>query len=242
MSADALQALIFDVDGTLADTEPLHRLAFNEAFAQVGLPWRWDAPTYRQLLETTGGKARIVRWQHQVRQPDEAAWTEDHPTVRALHAAKTAVYTGLVDRGEIRLRDGVEGLLREARAGGLRLAIATTTTPANIDALLTSTLGEDWRRDFFEVVEDGETAPQRKPHPRVYLQALARLGLPASACLAFEDSQAGLQAALDAGLATVVTPSHFTQHQDFSGALALRPSLLDVRLAHLHDWHLRVTA
>lgn len=242
MNAAALQGLIFDVDGTLADTEPLHCTAFNEAFARAGLDWHWDAPTYLGLLAVAGGKERIAHWQRTQRTPGEAEWTARTPEVAALHQAKTAIYTGLVERGEIRLREGVEPLLREARAGGLRLAIATTTTPANIDALLTSTLGRDWRREFFEVVEDAQTAPHLKPDPLVYRQALARLGLPAEACVAFEDSINGLRASLAAGLATVVTPSHFTQDQDFRGALRVMPSLRDVRLERLLEWRQAIAA
>lgn len=242
MNASPLQALVFDVDGTLADTEPLHRFAFNEAFARAGLDWRWDAPTYRRLLAIAGGKERIAHWQRSHRAEGEPEWSPRTPEVLALHEAKTAIYTDIVYRGEIPLREGVERLLREARSRGLRLAIATTTSPANIDALMTSNLGRDWRREFFAIVEDAETAPRRKPDPQVYTQALDRLGLPPEACVAFEDSITGLRASLAAGLPTIVTPSHFTQHQDFRGALRVMPSLLDVRVDQLVEWRTAVAA
>jgi HAD superfamily hydrolase (TIGR01509 family) len=236
MPTTPLQALIFDVDGTLADTEHLHRVAFNEAFSRAGLDWQWDANTYRRLILVAGGRERIAHWQREHRAPGAPAWTSDSPEVRTLHASKTAIYTDWVGRGEIPLRDGVERLVREARASGLRLAIATTTSPPNIDALLGFSLGPDWR-DFFEVIEDADTAPRRKPDPQVYQQALSRMGLTADACLAFEDSITGLQAAIAARLPTLVTPSHYTHHQDFRGALRVMPSLADVTVEQLHAWH-----
>jgi HAD superfamily hydrolase (TIGR01509 family) len=241
MTTSPLRALIFDVDGTLADTEHLHRFAFNEAFREAGLDWRWDANTYRRLLATAGGKERIAHWQREHRATGEPEWDACSPGVLALHAAKTAIYTALVDRGEIPLRDGVERLLRDARARGLRLAIATTTSPANIEALMRRNLGDDWR-SWFEVVEDADTAPRRKPDPQVYLQALARLDLPADACIAFEDSVTGLQAAMAAGVPTLVTPSHYTHHQDFRGAMRVMQSLVDLRVDDLLEMHAGIAA
>jgi HAD superfamily hydrolase (TIGR01509 family) len=236
VTVPALQALIFDVDGTLADTEPLHRAAFNEAFSRAGLAWNWDANTYRRLLAVAGGRQRIAHWHNRRLAPGEPAWDADHETVRALHATKTAIYTGWIDRGEIPLRDGVRALIDEARREGLRLAIATTTSPPNIAALLGRALGGDWTR-VFEVVEDGETTPRRKPDPQVYEQALRRLGLAARECVAIEDSITGLDAARAAGVPTLVTPSHFTHHQDFRGAMRVVPDLSDVRVERLRAWH-----
>ena len=240
MTDTALKALILDVDGTIADTEHLHMAAFNEAFARAGLAWHWDANTYRRLLAVAGGKQRIAHWQQQHRGADEPAWTPEHDTVRALHATKTAIYTAWVDRGEIPLREGVFALIQAARREGLRLAIATTTSPPNIDALLTRNIGPDWR-DTFEVVEDGDTAPRRKPDPQVYDQALARLGLAARDCVAIEDSVTGLHAAIAAGVPTLVTPSHFTHHQDFRGAMRVVRDLSDVTVGQLRDWHAAFT-
>jgi HAD superfamily hydrolase (TIGR01509 family) len=232
-----LRALIFDVDGTLADTESAHRAAFNQAFAEVGRNWVWDEALYTRLLEISGGKERILHYWQQV-QPDltdiNGAGVRD--TVARMHELKTAAYERAVQEGAVQLRPGVLKLIESAHQGGLRLAIATTTSPVNIAALLRKAIGPDWAQ-YFMVIEDASTAPRKKPHPQVYLQTLQRLQLPASDCLAFEDSANGLTAALGAGLATVVTPNGFTAHHNFKGALRVLPSLLDVSLAHLRAWH-----
>lgn len=237
MSATALQALIFDVDGTLADTESAHRAAFNQAFAEVGRDWFWDEALYTQLLEVSGGKERILHYWRQV-QPDlqdiNGAGVRD--TVERLHALKTAAYERAVQCGAVQLRPGVLRLIESASQGGLQLAIATTTSPVNIIALLRSAIGPDWRQ-YFTVIEDASTAPSKKPHPQVYLQTLQRLNLPATACLAFEDSANGLKAACGASLATLITPNSFTAHHDFTGALRILPSLQGATLADLRAWH-----
>ena len=220
-------ALIFDVDGTLADTEAAHREAFNEAFVEEGVGWHWSEALYTRLLGVSGGHERLAAYWREV---------EDGPpppsTLRRVHAAKTRRYTSKVGLGQVPLRPGVLRLLREAGAAGVLLAIATTTTPANIDALLRAPLGPDWRATF-AAVADGATAPLKKPHPQVYLQVLEALGLPAAVCLAFEDSGNGLRAARAAGLPTLVTPTAFTASDDFAGALGVWPDLGDVHLDQL---------
>jgi HAD superfamily hydrolase (TIGR01509 family) len=232
-----LRALIFDVDGTLADTESAHRAAFNQAFAEAGRDWVWDEALYTQLLEVSGGKERILHYwqlvQPNIRAIDGAAVRD---TVQQLHDLKTAAYEQAVQNGAVQLRPGVLQLMESAYRDGLQLAIATTTSPVNIAALLRATLGQGWSR-YFAVIEDASTAPLKKPHPQVYRQTLKRLQLPASACLAFEDSANGLQAALGAGLQALITPNHFTAHHDFSGALRILPDLLGISVADLRALH-----
>jgi HAD superfamily hydrolase (TIGR01509 family) len=237
-----LQALIFDVDGTLADTEAAHRAAFNQAFDQEGLDWHWDEALYTQLLDVSGGKERLTHY-----------WTQRHPEVRdvdgagvrdtiaRLHELKTAAYEAMVNDGAVSLRPGVLHLIDAASQAKLQLAIATTTSPVNIAALLRGAIGPDWRQ-FFGIVEDASTAAIKKPHPQVYLQTLHRLQLPAADCLAFEDSANGLRAARGAGLATVITPTGFTADHDFSGALKVLPNLQGITVADLHAWHAKPTA
>jgi HAD superfamily hydrolase (TIGR01509 family) len=236
-----LQALIFDVDGTLADTEAAHRAAFNQAFDQEGLDWHWDEALYTQLLDVSGGKERLMHY-----------WTQRHPEVRdvdgagvrdtiaRLHELKTAAYEAMVNDGAVSLRPGVLHLIDAASQAKLQLAIATTTSPVNIAALLRGAIGTDWRQ-FFGIVEDASTAAVKKPHPQVYLQTLQRLQLPAGQCLAFEDSANGLRAATGAGLATVITPTQFTADHDFSAALKVLPNLQGVTVADLQAWHALTT-
>lgn len=237
MSTATLRALIFDVDGTLADTELAHLAAFNEAFDEAGLGWRWDVPLYTRLLETSGGKERIAAYWAQVQggvRAIEANALAD--SVQRIHDLKTAAYERRVARGEVALRPGVLALIDAAHAAGLRLAIATTTSPVNIAALLRTAIGPDWSL-LFQVVEDASTAPRKKPHPQVYQQTLERLRLPASACLAFEDSANGLRAAAGAELATIVTPNAFTADHDFAGALRVLPDLTGIGVQDLRAWH-----
>jgi HAD superfamily hydrolase (TIGR01509 family) len=232
-----LQALIFDVDGTLADTESAHLAAFNHAFAEFGLDWHWDEALYTELLHISGGKERIQHYwrakQPDVREMEAMALQE---TVNRLHELKTAAYESAVNDGAVSLRPGVLTLMDEALAAGLQLAIATTTSPVNIAALLRRAVGPDWRRNF-TAIGDASTAPIKKPNPQVYLQMLAALKLEAAQCLAFEDSSNGLRSANAAGLATVITPTRYTAHHDFAGALRVVPDLSQAGLAQLRQWH-----
>jgi HAD superfamily hydrolase (TIGR01509 family) len=219
-----LKALLFDVDGTLADTErDGHRPAFNAAFQESGLDWHWDVPLYGELLTVTGGKERI---RHYVDRfcPDAAKAADFAARVLALHQAKTRHYTGLLSAGGIPLRPGVRRLLEEARAAGLTLAVVTTTTPENVTALLRHSLAAE-AVDWFAVIAAGDIVPAKKPAPDIYLWAMQQLGLGPEACLAFEDSSNGIRAALGAGLKTVVTVNDYTREDDFSGALAVLSDL-----------------
>ena len=232
-----LKALIFDVDGTLADTESAHRAAFNHAFAEEGLDWVWDEALYIKLLDISGGKERIAHYWKQTRGDIvgiEADALKD--TIARLHELKTAAYEGMVNDGMVSLRPGVLRLIESAHDQGLALAIATTPSPVNIAALLRKAIGLHWR-SLFGVVEDASTAPRKKPHPQVYLQTLQRMGLGGDDCLAIEDSANGLQAALAAGLPTVITPNSFTAKHHFEGALRVVPDLGDTTVADLRIWH-----
>jgi HAD superfamily hydrolase (TIGR01509 family) len=212
------KALIFDVDGTLADTErDGHRPAFNAAFAEAGLDWNWDVDRYGQLLKVTGGKERIATYiEEEGIQLDPSMDAADF--IAGLHRAKTRHYVDLLEGGSIPLRPGVLRLLREARDAGIRLAIATTTTPENVSVLLDNA-GEPGLRDWFEVIAAGDVVPLKKPAPDIFLLALAELGLDAADCVAVEDSDNGVRSALGAGLrALLVTVNAYTQEQDLREA------------------------
>jgi HAD superfamily hydrolase (TIGR01509 family) len=216
-----LQALIFDVDGTLAETErDGHRVAFNQSFSAAGLDWEWSAELYGSLLEVTGGKERIQFFWQQHDPAFVPSMTDGVSTkewIAALHKAKTAYYAQLLQEGKIVLRPGVRRLLMEARSSGVRLAIATTTTPDNVIALLETALAPD-SPSWFETIAAGDMVPAKKPAPDIYHLVLQQMQLEPQQCLAFEDSQAGLQSAQQAGLTTVVTINDYTRLQNFSGA------------------------
>lgn len=246
-----MQALIFDVDGTLADTETAHLRAFNAAFAEAGLDWFWDEPLYARLLKVAGGKERLLHY-WRVADPEDADGARVSDVIDAVHAIKTRHYAARVRDGGLPLRPGIARLIAEAQAAGIPVAIATTTTPANLDALLHTPFGPAWRTRF-AAIGDAGTTRVKKPAPDVYFDVLRQLGLKGPDCIAFEDSANGLRAARAAGVPTVVTPTAFTSQDDFDGALAVLPHLGEphapvassipdqpagwVDLATLRQWH-----
>jgi HAD superfamily hydrolase (TIGR01509 family) len=213
-----LKALIFDVDGTLANTEKDgHRVAFNLAFQQAGLDWDWSIELYGQLLKVTGGKERIRYYLDEFNQDFQRPDNLDQ-FIADLHNSKTVIYTRLLAEGSIPLRAGVLRLIQEARQAGLRLAIATTTTPANVSALLQHAMDEN-AESWFEVIAAGDIVPAKKPAADIYFYALEKLGLEADECLAFEDSHNGILSSMGAGLITIVTVNDYTHDHDFSDAV-----------------------
>ena len=223
----SIDALIFDVDGTLADTEEAHRTAFNLAFERFRLGWVWGRVEYRELLKVTGGKERIARYIATLN-ASPADTRRFVQMVPDIHAEKTKFYSSVVSDGAVPLREGVERLLEEALTAGCRLAIASTTTAVNVDALLQTTLGSRGL-EMFSVIACGDQVPAKKPAPDIYLLALRHLGLHADQAVAFEDSFNGLRSAVAAGLWTVVTPTFWTEDSDFSAASLVLPHLGDPR-------------
>jgi len=208
--------LIFDVDGTLAETEGIHRRAFNAAFLECGIEWYWDRCTYKKLLRIAGGKERLRAYARMQPPPYRASL----PQLVELHQAKTRHCARLIAQHTCRLRPGVEAFIDAAVARHQTLAIATTTTFSNVEGLLSSALGRHWRSLFAALVA-GDDVARKKPAPDVYLEVLARLGRPAEACLAIEDSANGLKAAASAGIPVLITRSEYFRDEDFSSALAV---------------------
>jgi len=221
----SIEALIFDVDGTLADTEETHRQAFNAAFLEHDLHWNWSSHQYLELLKISGGKERIARYIDSLKIPAEEK-QRLHGSVAAIHRTKTRIFAELIRDGRSPLRPGVARLIREARAAGVKLGLASTTSPANVEALISAGLGEEGYH-WFNVIACGDQVPNKKPAPDIYNLALSTLGLTASVCVALEDSGNGVRAAKAAGLFTVATPTIWTQTQDLSGADLMLYSLGD---------------
>lgn len=217
------RVLIFDVDGTLAETEAIHRCAFNAAFREFGIAWYWDHGTYKKLLRVTGGKERIRAFN----QTHSTSITLPRLEIAELHQIKTQHYSRLICKHACRLRPGVEVLIRNAVARGQTLAIATTTTLSNVEELLSVALDRDWR-SLFAAMVTGDEVTCKKPAPDVYLEVLARLQHPADACLAIEDSANGLKAASAAGVPVLISRSEYFRYDDFSSALAVVDELTEL--------------
>jgi HAD superfamily hydrolase (TIGR01509 family) len=211
-----IKAIIFDVDGTLADTEEAHRQAFNGAFAEHRLDWHWSTSDYARWLAVTGGKERLAAFVDSLSVPIEER-TALKKRIPAIHRTKSDHYARLVRTGRVPLRAGIRRLLGEAESAGVTLAIASTTTRENIDALLGAHFGEGAARRF-GVIGAGDAVQHKKPAPDIYRLVLRELGESSADCVAVEDSGQGLAAAKRAGLFTVVTPSDWTAGEDFSDA------------------------
>lgn len=209
-----LEAIIFDVDGTLAETEEAHRQSFNEAFASLGFDWSWNKALYRKLLQITGGKERIQYFLDHCNPPGaeraRARFTE-------IYELASKRYEGLVTAGAAVPRPGIIRLIKEARERGVRLAIATTSARNNVDVLLCAMLGEEGAA-WFSVIAAGDIVAHKKPAPDVYLYALEKLACDMRFCIAIEDSENGVKAARAAGLAVIAAPSHYLSGDNLSAA------------------------
>lgn len=221
-----IKAIIFDVDGTLADTEDAHRIAFNTAFAENKLDWNWDVALYDKLLKVTGGKERIKYFVESFL-PGFTKPADYDGFVKNLHLVKTSHYTTMLRGGLIPLRPGIKQLIADANRAGITLAIATTTTPENVSALLEVGLGKGWER-YFAANGCGDIVPNKKPAPDIYQWVLRELKLDPSECIALEDSNNGLRSALAAGIKTYITINPYTCKQDFTGAAAVFDDLSDL--------------
>jgi HAD superfamily hydrolase (TIGR01509 family) len=211
-----LKGIVFDVDGTLADTEEIHRQAFNRAFREFDLDWDWTPKLYAELLGVSGGFERMRHFGADLRARFDSEAAFDR-FFRELHRCKTRLYGEMLIRGQVKLRPGARRLIDEARRHGVRLAIATSTAMANVKTLLDANLPAGWLH-WFDAVVTCDKVPEKKPSPAVYNAAVAGLGLEPRCCVAIEDTVNGLRAARGAGLTTLVTTHYFTRHEHFPDA------------------------
>lgn len=219
-----MKALIFDCDGVLVDTErDGHRTAFNRAFADVGLDVSWDVGLYGELLKVAGGKERIRAYFESAGWPAEA--TDKDAFVADLHKRKTSIFMEIISSGELPLRSGINRLVDEAAAAGIRLGVCTTSNPKSVDGVL-DLMGPE-RKARFEFVLAGDVVSRKKPDPEIYDLAKERLGLPGESCMVIEDSRNGLLAAHGAGMPCMITTSTYTVDENFDYAVKVVPELGD---------------
>lgn len=211
-----LRALIFDVDGTLAETERFgHRMAFNDAFYNLGLDWYWDESLYGDLLAVGGGRERLEAYIRYYRNESTRGRTE---LIDKIHETKAHFFKQRVAMGDVKIRPGIARMFsQESWEAGLKLAVATNCSITSLTAL-TKQFFQRPPEEVFDVVVCGRDLKQKKPAPDAYQIALQRLGMEAHECLAFEDSYVGLKAARTVGVPTVVTISDYTRGEDFGGA------------------------
>ncbi|ADU63543.1 MAG: HAD-IA family hydrolase [Pseudodesulfovibrio sp.] len=236
----SLEAIIWDVDGTLVDSEELHRAAFNTVFDEYGLDCRWSRKAYSKLLKVTGGKERI-RYYAKL-----SGMEKSFPSsIEDMHARKTEIYHESIRLGKLHLRNGVKEILNRALEKGIRLAIATTTSMSNVEALFSSGVLQS---EHWEIIVSGEHVTCKKPAPDVYLEVLRRLELDPMDCIAVEDSENGMESAVTAGVPTIITTNGYTRYQEFGKEIALVHCLkhglttleglkTPITINHFEAWH-----
>lgn len=225
----SLKAILFDVDGTLADTEALgHRPAYNRAFRALQLPFRWGPKLYRKLLKQPGGRERLKYYLQKYHPELGHESTEVQQNIDAwvakVHALKSQYFKRYMRRGRVPLRPGIARIMREARAADVRLAIVTNASIKTLKPVLRYSMGPELAAEV-EIIASGEEVRNKKPAPDLYQLAMQRLQLQPDECVALEDSEMGLEAAAAAGLAAVVTINSDTLEQDFSEASLVVSSL-----------------
>ena len=221
----ALKALLFDVDGTLVDTEELHRQAFNQAFLEFGLGWNWNNDLYGELLAVSGGVERIAHYIDWLKVP-AAEKTRLRRIIPSIHREKTRIHGELVASNTSLLRPGVARLFDEARGAGLRIGLAATSALDNVHTLIDAALTPAQRESVGAIVCVAQVG-RKKPAPDIYESLLTQLRVPSEASVAFEDSTNGVMAAKAARLFTVATPSRWTRDRGFTDADLVLESLGD---------------
>ncbi len=218
-----LKAIIFDCDGVLVDTEKDgHRVAFNRAFKEKGLPHEWSVEKYHKLLQVAGGKERIRHFLNEVGWPESVK--DRDAFIKKLHRLKTDLFINIIESGELPLRPGVARLVDDAIVEGLTLAVCSTSNERAVNLIVETLLGPE-RRKHFAAILAGDVVSHKKPDPEIYNLALETLNLSSKECVVVEDSRVGLLAAKAAGIPCLVTTNYYTEKEDTSEADIVVPEL-----------------
>lgn len=205
-----MPAILFGSISTVADTSELQREAFNQAFADHGLNWSWDRDEYVTMLERSGGAARIAEY---------ARARGEQVDAEQVHATKSRRFQENLATADVTVRPGVVDTIRAAKGAGYEVGLVTTTSRANITALLDAVSAEVGADDF-DVVVDSSEVDRPKPDAAAYTFAIGELGESAERCVAVEDNVEGAEAAAAAGVACVAFPNENTAGQQFEAAAA----------------------
>jgi HAD superfamily hydrolase (TIGR01509 family) len=211
-----MEALIFDCDGVLVDTErDGHRIAFNRAFAEMGLDVSWSIVEYGELLKIAGGKERMRLWF------DTNGWPEQYPgkdeLITSLHLLKTRLFMEMVEAGRLPLRPGIMRIVDEAVANRIRLAVCSTSNEKSVNLIVEKLLGME-RKACFSGIFAGDIVSRKKPDPEIYRLCAAELKLHTQNCFVIEDSRNGMLAAIGAGFRCLITSNEYTKDEDFREA------------------------
>ena len=218
-----LSAVFFDVDGTIAETEELHRRSFNESFKEFNLDWFWDKPIYKELINIGGGKERIEHYMKRA-WPEMLEYKNLTKYIDSIHKVKNEIYEDYINESNLEFRSGVLRLIKELRKNKIRIALVSSSSEINVNNLLNKGL-KIKPKDYFDIIAHGDRTKNKKPSPEIYEWTLEKLKLSSQSCIAIEDSPRGLESALAANIKVIVTPSDLTQDEKFEGADLIVSSL-----------------
>ncbi|CAO2207090.1 unnamed protein product [Urochloa humidicola] len=246
--APSLDALIFDCDGVILESENLHRQAYNDAFAHFGVrcppasadPLYWDEAFYDELQNRIGGGKPKMRWyfgengwpSSKIFEMPPSTDSEKEKLVDIIQDWKTERYKEIIKSGIVEPRPGVLRLMDEVKGAGIKLAVCSAATKSSVIMCLENLIGIE-RFNGLDCFLAGDDVKLKKPDPTIYVTAAEKLGVESKNCLVVEDSVIGLLAAKGAGMSCIITYTSSTASQDFTDAIATYPDLSNVRLEDL---------
>mgnify|MGYP001422145794 FL=1 len=211
-----LSAVLFDVDGTIAETEDLHRKCFNESFKEFNLDWFWDEAIYKELINIGDGKERI---EHYIKRawPEMLEYKNLTKYINSIHKVKNELFEDYILESEINLRPGFKRLIKNLKANNVRIVSVSSTSEKNLITLFERGLNID-PGSTFDLIAHGDCTENKRPSPEIYEWILEKLRLPSQSCIAIEDSLRGVESARNANIEVLVTPSSYTKHENFKDA------------------------